>query len=858
MIGKTISHYKIIEKLGSGSMGTVYKAEDTKLKRIVALKFLPPHLVSGEIEKKRFLHEAQAASALNHPNIITIYDIHDELDKVFIVMECCDGQMLTDKLNDGPLKQKELLNIGIGITEGLNAAHNADITHRDIKSQNIIISDDCPPKIIDFGIAKQVGMTDITKDGTTLGTQCYMSPEQLHGSKVDKRSDIFSFGVVLYEMATGKLPFSGKHDAEILYSVVNEEPIPITTLNPNMDDELQRIVDKALKKNVKDRYQHVDEMLADLRNLKKKKPPKKTKDHKWWRIPTYVTSALIMAVLVYMVFLKNDNSTFEHSLGKKSIAVLPFTTIDRTEESEIFSEGIHDDILTQIAKIHDLKVIARTSVMQYRDTKKGIKEIAKELNVTSILEGSVRRLGNQIRIVAQLIDSETEEHIWAENYDRAYADIFSIQSEVAQDIALSLKTSLSPNEIYNIGEVPTQNTEAYENYLKGKIILTKDWSLKSEKQSIPFFEKAIALDQRFLQAYVMLCRAHLGIYWDNEQTTPENLNSAKHALDEAKNINPRHSDVFLADGYYHYYGFRDYQNALKSFYIAIKDHPNDSELLSAIGHVKRRQGKWNEALNYLIKASDTDPNDYRKTITTGDVAQTLRDWDLADKYYSRAILINPNSQIAYEWKFYLAYSKGDLHEVQMSMKEALKYFEPHKLFSKRKFLEYLNRDYEKAYMISQEYEMKEGDSPFKIMSNLRDKGRYSKLMGNLSLSNAYFDSLLILAQQKINKNSDRLSNHFWIAEAYALKGMKNETLKEISIIKKMMPIELDAETGAAYKNGIADLYLKIGDFEKAIDEYEYLLSIPGPISIGQIKLTPAFDPIRDNPRFQEVLKKYDG
>ena len=194
------------------------------------------------------MHEAQAASALNHPNIITIYDIVEEIDKVFIVMEYCDGVMLTDKLKDGPLKQKELLNIAIGVAEGLNAAHKADITHRDIKSQNIIISEDCPPKIIDFGIAKQAGMTDITKDGTTLGTQCYMSPEQLHGSKVDKRSDIFSFGVVLYEMATGKLPFTGKHDAEILYSVVNEEPIPITTLNPNMDAELQRIIDKALKR----------------------------------------------------------------------------------------------------------------------------------------------------------------------------------------------------------------------------------------------------------------------------------------------------------------------------------------------------------------------------------------------------------------------------------------------------------------------------------------------------------------------------------------------------------------------------------------------------------------------------------
>ncbi|MFC1593312.1 protein kinase [Candidatus Neomarinimicrobiota bacterium] len=860
MIGRTISHYKILEKLGSGSMGTVYKAEDTKLKRIVALKFLPPHLITGKTEKHRFLHEAQAASALNHPNIITIFDIVDEIDKIFVVMEYCAGKMLTEKLKDGPLKQREVLDIAIEVAEGLNAAHKADITHRDIKSQNIIISDDCPPKIIDFGIAKQMGMTDITKDGTTLGTQCYMSPEQLHGSKVDKRSDIFSFGVVLYEMATGKLPFTGKHDAEILYSVVNEDPIPITTLNPNMDEELQRIVSKAMKKNVKDRYQHADEMLADLRNLrKKKKPPKTTKNHSWWRISTYITTVLIAALLLYTVLFRNDNSTIEHNLGKKSIAVLPFTTIDRTEESEIFGEGIHDDILTQIAKIHDLKVIARTSVIKYRDTDKGINKIAKELDVSSILEGSVRRAGDKIRIVAQLIDPETEEHIWAETYDREYADIFAIQSEVAQKIAFALKANLTTKEETAIEQIPTHNLEAYEYYVQGKIVYDTDYN-----HSINYFEKAIELDPTFAEAYALLFRAYLLSELREFILTDESLKKIKKTLDTAIELDPENIEVIIANAYYHYFGLRKYDKALNLFNSVLQFRPNDNNVLSRIIYIKSHQGKYEEALKLAINSVNLDPGSYLTNINVGSLASWLHKYDLAEQYLNRATLINPKDPSAYYAKIRTAFRTGNIDEARKILNNALEHIEPNKIIYMRFDVEYFSGNYAEALNILDEYKSNEPD--IADLENIYYKGLITFLNEDFELSNSYFNALLELSSEEIHNfkryksktNQAEWILHAYNAFAYAYLGIKDKTMAKIEDTSNLIPDVFSVMDEAQWAYMLAHIFIQIGEYERAIEQLDFVLSKPGWLSVKKMTLDKRYDPLLDNPRFQAVLEKYDG
>ncbi|MEE9190506.1 MAG: protein kinase [Candidatus Neomarinimicrobiota bacterium] len=859
MIGKTISHFKILEKLGEGGMGKVYKAEDTNLDRIVALKFLPRHLLTGKEEKTRFIHEAKAASTLNHPNIMTIHEICEEEDEIFIVSEFIDGELLSDKIKDNPLKVKDLINTAIGIADGLHAAHEKKIVHRDIKSQNIMYSKTNQAKILDFGLAKQKGMSRVTQDGSTLGTQGYMSPEQVEGLEVDKRSDIFSFGVVLYEMATGRLPFEGDHEAAILYSIMNEEPIPVTTRNPNVPQELARIIHKALEKNVKDRYQHADDMLADMRKLKKEgssdKPPKTQQKN---RLPVYIFSVIalmIVGILLYSIINKPEPEVVPQ-ISAKSIAVLPFASIDRTEESEIFGDGIHDDILTQIAKIKDLKVIARTSVLRYRNTEKSIKEIAQELGVGSILEGSVRRSGNQIRVIAQLNDAVTENHLWAETYDRDYADIFAIQSDVANKIAGALRATLTLEEKQAIDEIPTDNLEAYEFYQQGKIIFNKGFTLEYFESAMAMFEKAVELDPDFVIAYTALCEAHLAKFFYHGSITKEHLQNAKVVLDKAKKLDPNHPSVHIAEGYYYYYGFRDYDNALEKFHSALQKYPNDSDLLAAMGWVKRRQGKWEEALEYLTKATDIDPQSSDQANDAGQTARYLRNWEVAEQFLIRATLANPQNGWAYLFRVWLAIGgKGDLEEGRKVLEEALKYNDSKNrpIIEARAYVEYMNRNYQKAQIALNEYRNTNISDDSEM---LWYKGRIALALNQRDLATSYFDSLKTLWVKGGQSIPGDWSYHFWLASAYGGLGMKEEFLKEYELYETLMPFHKDFFWGTINMVYKIEILLWLGEYDRAIDLADEMLSVPSNLTVNSLKLSPIYDPIRDHPRFQELIVKY--
>jgi len=375
MIGKSISHYRITEKLGGGGMGIVYKAEDTRLKRTVALKFLPPDLTRDEDAKKRFVHEAQAASALEHPNICNVHEIDETQDgQMFICMACYEGETLKKKIERGPLKVDEAVNIAVQVAGGLARAHEAGITHRDIKPANVMVTDRGEVKIVDFGLAKLSGRTRVTKTGTTAGTIAYMSPEQSRGEGVDSRTDIWSLGVVLYEMLTGKLPFKGDYEQAVVFSILNEDPEPLRNLRSEVPIGLERIVHKAMAKSPGERYRQVRDVLVELETLG----------------------------------TEQETRSMTAGRGRKSIAVLPFKSLSESKEDEYFSDGITEDILTQLSRIGDLKVISRTSVMRYKKSEKSLLEIGRELGVATILEGSVRRSGDRVRIVGELIDAQTD------------------------------------------------------------------------------------------------------------------------------------------------------------------------------------------------------------------------------------------------------------------------------------------------------------------------------------------------------------------------------------------------------------------------------------------------------------------
>ncbi len=380
MIGQTISHYKILGKLGAGGMGVVYKAQDTKLKRTVALKFLPPELTRDPEAKERFIHEAQAASALDHNNICTIYEVAEtDEGQLFIAMACYEGETLKKRIDRGPLTIQDALDIGLQVAQGLQKAHEKGIVHRDIKPANILITTDGVAKIVDFGLAKLAGQTKLTKAGSTLGTEAYMSPEQARGETVDHRTDIWSLGVMMYEMVTGQLPFKSEYHEALAYSILNEQPSPVTGLRTGVPMELERIISKCIEKKAVDRYQHADELLVDLKSLKRRVETGEVergtvvaKPLVRRRLAVYGGIAIIVvaAIIGIVYFLLPTRGVLD------SIAVLPLDNLSGDPTQEYFSDGMTDELITELQKIKSLRIISRTSVKQYKGTKKTLPEIA--------------------------------------------------------------------------------------------------------------------------------------------------------------------------------------------------------------------------------------------------------------------------------------------------------------------------------------------------------------------------------------------------------------------------------------------------------------------------------------------------
>jgi len=499
MIGKTISHYKVLDKLGEGGMGVVYKAHDTKLDRTVALKFLPP--AGGEKEKTRLIREARAVAQLDNPNICTVYEIGDSEGVPYIAMAYIEGETLKDRFENEPLAMNDVIDYAEQIARGLQSAHRKQIIHRDIKSANIMITPDGQIKIMDFGLAKLAGRTQFTQEGSTAGTVMYMSPEQARGETVDHRTDIWSFGVVLYEMLTGRLPFQSEYETAAVYSILNEDPPPIGTFNPDVPPELEDIVMKALQKNKEDRYQQLDELLSEMdvfsgtavggterrRAVTGRKPF------------LYAAAVFLLLLVVAAVFFLGSPVPEVRAL--ESIAVLPFENLSGDVEQEYLVEGIHDALITDLAKLGSLKrVIARPSVMRYKGKDISMREIARELKVDAVVTGAVVRVGDQVRITAQLINPLTEDYLWAERYEREIRDVLSLQNEIVTEIAKQLELKLLPDDQIRLASVRPVNPEAYDAYLKGSYHWKK---VTPEEIDIAerYFELALEKDPSYAPAY---------------------------------------------------------------------------------------------------------------------------------------------------------------------------------------------------------------------------------------------------------------------------------------------------------------------------------------------------------------------
>ncbi len=588
MIGETLAHYKIVEELGRGGMGVVYRAEDTKLGRTVALKVLSPEQQVSEEDKTRLMLEARSAAALRHPNIRTIYEIGEKEGISYISMAYVPGRNLEEVIAEGPLDIGRALEISIQIARGLREAHEKNIVHRDIKKANIIIDDDGQVSILDFGLALLCCHPELAEEG---GTVPYMSPEQIQGDAVDRRTDIWSLGVCLYEMIAGRLPFTGDFDAEVHYQIVNQDAPSLASIRPEVSKSVLRIVDKALAKNPEERYQRIDEMLNELKRA--------------WR--------------------ELKDNTFTGDEVEPSIAVLPFSNISADKEQDYFCDGMAEEIINSLSQIEGLRVVARTSSFAFKDQNLDIREIGSELGVNTVLEGSVRKAGDRLRINAQLISVADGYHLWSEQYDRDLQDVFEIQDEIGQNIVNALRVTLTEKEKRALERVQTTDIEAYDFYIRGRQYF-HGIGAKGLEYARNMFTSAIIRDPQYVLAYCGLadCYSMIYTYYDSDKTNIENaVTASRKALEIDGELAEAHASHGLA------LSLSDsYDEAEREFERAIEIAPKLFEAYYYYARTCRAQGKLEKASELFAKASDVRPEDYQAPILMADTYRGLeRDED---------------------------------------------------------------------------------------------------------------------------------------------------------------------------------------------------------------------------------------
>ena len=798
--GAMVPPYRIIRQIGVGGMGEVYLADDTRLNRRVAIKFLPTHLASKEDVKNRFYREAQSVAKLNHPNIVTIHDVSEFHGRPYFVMEHIEGESLHHYAHDEPLPIDKIIEYAIQISQGLGEAHRAGIIHRDIKAANIAIDKKGRARLLDFGLAAVKGDDKLTRTGTTLGTVSYMSPEQVSGREVDHRSDLFSFGIVLYELIAGRTPFKRDSEGATLKAIVEDTPEPLSRYKSDVPERLQQIVSKLLEKDKELRYQSAEDIIADLKRLMYDSQPTaaynqsfKKKSNKLG-LKLGIAGAVILVLATVLTIVSGLTGTKETKADSMPmIAVLPFDNLGAAED-EYFADGITEEITSRLAVVEGLGVISRTSANKYKSSNKSLEEIGRELGVDYVLQGTVRwsKIGDRarVRITPQLTQVESDRSLWASNYERELMEVFAVQADIAMQIVDQLGLALLDHERDELQRKLTDNPEAYAYYLKAvSFIRDPDMRQQEARQIIDLLDSALMLDPAFALAYAKKSITHSWCAFGLLDALAGEEGHDKLALECAKKameIEPGLPEGHLALGIYYNLVNRDYDRALEEFSIAESNLHNNPELFASIAYVHWRQGRFEEAQKNFQKSIELDPLTALHHYSLAECLNFTRDYENALKAIDRAIILQPDRATYYNSKISILLNwHGDLDEIRAVIDGASKYIEPVEIISQG-YWQYNLVDISLDSLISYFETVR--------VSNSSDVEYYSTMAmtymsaNQSSLMAAYCDSASRILEDKIKQAPDEYGLRMGMGLAQACLGNYERAIEEGKLAKELMSV----------------------------------------------------------------------
>lgn len=901
LAGQVISHFRILQPLGRGGMGVVYKAEDTRLNRVVALKFLAPDLTLDPMAKERFLHEARTASALDHPNICTIYEVDETADgQLYLAMPYYEGETLRDRIERGPLPLSEALHFAIQIARGLGCAHEQGVTHRDIKPANIVITRRGQAKILDFGVAKLLGETGLTRPGSVLGTPAYMSPEQARGTAIDHRADLWSLGVLLYEMLSGRLPFHGDTPHSILLALTLDSPMSLRRGRNDLPEEVEHVVTRALAKDPRERYQSADEMIVDLQSVEgyltwpedtppavapvtatalelprpfhtppplptlplipKPAAPPPARSPRKRMAAIAIAAACLLPLLLGLGWLgwrsHGRPASAADGPDRTTILVLPFKNLGPPEDA-YFSAGVTEEITSRLVGIRQLAVVAYSAAL---GPDKDLRQVGRELGADYILEGTVRWQRSvsgpsRVRITPNLIRVADETHLWSERYDRVIDEIFAVQSEVAERVIDQLDLTLQLPARENLAARSTESLKAYELYLRGRHLQqSPDVSPLKVQRTIEAYEQALELDPAFALAQARLSQAHSFAYHMSVDHTPERLARARQAVDRALELDPDLPETHLALAYYHYWGHRDYGAALRELDVVSKVRPNSTEVLEARGYILRRQGDHRAAVESLERAFALDPGKADLAYGMAISYDALRDFAKARQFYDRAIALSPESPAPYAFQAYSTIAlTGSTAEAIRIMDAAPRKDDPFYLFH-RIWMDIYARDSKGAldWIDGSPVEVFSLQEYFYPRPMLRAWAQ--DLEGRHGIARTSWEQARRLLEAEVQKNPQDGRARSALGIVYAGLGRKTEAIREGRAALAAPSSNRDDFSLTGSHLQLAWIYAMTGEQEAALDEIDFLLQRPSPLSAPLLRIDPRWDPLRNHPRFRKLAE----